>query len=319
MDRPHDACSKSLRASSRLPRALFLFAWSLFCAVALNTIPGCGSATQGGTSTAMAATVAPYVQPTEINVPEATAEGINIDGVNDGWVCAAASNAARLKFQVICGETTYNYDLPNDGTPTMYPINMGDGAYQFRIMMNTEGQNYVEVDSAEADVQLSSEFAPFLIPNQFCNYNGDSKCVEKAQQLVSKAQNQSDALAAVCMYVVDNTTYDKEKAKELAKSSGYIPDPDETLATGKGKCFDYASLSAAMLRSMGLPAKVMTGYVGKEQLYHAWIMVYIDGTWKTAQFSVEPNTWSRCDVTFASTGATQYSGSGSGYTDRYTY
>ena len=224
-----------------------------------------------------------------------------------------------MKFQVIHGEETYNYDLPNDGTPNLFPINMGNGSYRFRIMQNTEGKNYVELDSTSAEVVLESEFAPFLIPNQYCNYTAQSKCVAKARDLTSSATNEGEVVAAICTYVADNTKYDEAKAKELSKASGYIPDPDETLATGKGICFDYASLSAAMLRCMGLPAKVMTGYVGKEELYHAWIMVYADGTWETVAFSVKPKQWSRCDVTFASTGATQYTGSGSGYTDRYTY
>ncbi|MBQ3302292.1 MAG: transglutaminase domain-containing protein, partial [Eggerthellaceae bacterium] len=199
------------------------------------------------------------------------------------------------------------------------PINMGDGSSLFRVMQNTEGKNYVEVERAEADVTLTSEVAPFLIPNQICSYVASSDCVAKARELTSDSSNEGEAVEAICTYVVKNVAYDKAKAAELATATGYIPDPDETLSTGKGICFDYAALSAAMLRSMGLPAKVITGYVGQEQLYHAWIMVYIDGTWKTASFSVTPNTWSRCDVTFASTGATQYTGSGSSYTDRYTY
>lgn len=48
-------------------------------------------------------------------------------------------------------------------------------------------------------------------------------------------------------------------------------------------------------------------------------MVYVDGTWQTAQFSVKPNTWSRCDVTFASAGAGSTIGDGTTYTDRYIY
>ena len=190
---------------------------------------------------------------------------------------------------------------------------------QFRIMMNTEGNSYVEYYWADAYVELSSEFAPFLIPNQFCSYVPSSACVEKARELTNDATNQGEAVRNICEFVARNTSYDKAKAEKLANESGYVPNPDETLATGRGICFDYASLSAAMLRSMGLPAKVVTGYVGEENLYHAWIMVYIDGTWETAVFSVTPNNWSRCDVTFASTGATKYTGSGTSYTDRYTY
>ena len=91
------------------------------------------------------------------------------------------------------------------------------------------------------------------------------------------------------------------------------------IPSGGGAYTDYASLSAAMLRSMGIPTKLVTGYVGADELYHAWIMVYIDGTWQEAQFTVSPNEWSRCDVTFASTGATKYVGDASAYIDRYIY
>ena len=123
----------------------------------------------------------------------------------------------------------------------------------------------------------------------------------------------------MCTFVADHVKYDNAKAAKLAQQSGYMPDPDDTLKTGTGICLDYASLSAAMLRSMGIPTKLMTGYVGKDEVYHAWIMVYIDGTWKASVFDVKSKTWSRCDVTFASTGATQYVGDASAYVDRYTY
>ena len=302
----------------------------------LNALPGCGSSSQGGSSASAAtpssasaasgsgaasgtATGATYQQPTDIVVPEATTDSINVAGANEGWVSASATSASRLKFQVACGDMVYNYDLPNDGTPTVFPVNMGNGAYVFRIMQNTTGNKYVELDRAEIEVALANEFAPFLLPNQICSYKKSSACVAKARELAAKATNEGQVVELICTYVAENVTYDTEKAEVLSKASGYIPDPDETLATGKGICFDYAALSAAMLRSLGMPTKVMTGYVGAKQLYHSWIMVYADGTWKTAAFSVSPNSWSRCDVTFASTGATEYSGSGIDYIDRYTY
>ena len=297
----------------------------VLCTFAIAALPACGSSSQGTAASEPAAannisaTGADYTQPDTVVVPVAAADCIDISGVNEGWVGASATSAERLKFQVINGEMTYNYDLPNDGTPTLFPINMGDGSYQFRIMQNTEGSNYVELDSTSIDVTLDSEFAPFLIPNQMCNYTESSACVAKAREITANATNEGEAVALICTYVIDNIEYDTAKAEELATATGYIPDADETLASGKGICFDYASLAAAMLRSMGFPTKVMTGYVGDEQLYHSWIMVYADGTWETATFSVSPNTWSRCDVTLASAGATQYTGSGTNYTDRYTY
>ena len=281
---------------------------------------GSGSGSGGGSS---APTGAAYAQPATVVTPTTTlapgSTGIDTSGISEGWVCAAAASTARLKFQIVTDAGTYNYDLPNDGTPTIYPLNMGNGSYNFRIMQNTEGSSYVELYSERATVTLSSEFAPYLKPGIFCAYTADSACVAKARELTADATNEAEAVANVCTWVAKNVKYDYPKAKELMATTGYIPDPDDTLATGTGICFDYASLSAAMLRSMGIPTKILTGYVGADEVYHAWIMVYIDGTWQTAKFSVSPNEWSRCDVTFASTGATATVGSGSGYTDRYTY
>ena len=283
----------------------------------------CGGSGSGSGGSSSTPTGAAYAQPASVTTPTTTlspgSTGIDTSGVSEGWVCAAATSTARLKFQVITDAGTYNYDLPNDGTPTIYPLNMGSGNYTFRIMQNTEGSSYVELQSARASVTLSSEFAPYLQPGVFCAYTADSACVAKARELTATATNEAEAVANVCTWVAKNIKYDYPKAEVLMATTGYIPDPDDTLATGTGICFDYASLSAAMLRSMGIPTKILTGYVGADQVYHAWIMVYVDGKWQTAKFSVSPNEWSRCDVTFASTGATATVGSGSGYTDRYTY
>ena len=99
---------------------------------------GSGSGSGGSSSTP---TGAAYAQPASVTTPTTTlspgSTGIDTSGVSEGWVCAAATSTARLKFQVITDAGTYNYDLPNDGTPTIYPLNMGSGNYTFRIMQNT--------------------------------------------------------------------------------------------------------------------------------------------------------------------------------------
>ena len=314
----------------RITRSLGRVALALVCAFALVAMPGCGGEGNeaeaigfpGGGADAGTATGAAFKAVSDVKVPDISGLApldIDTSAVNDGYVSVAAESAERLKFQVTNGEMTYNYDLPNDGTPTMYPINMGDGSYLFRVMQNTSGNNYVELYSDTADVSLGSEFLPFLLPNMFCDYDGSSACVAKAKELVANAANEGEALSAICLFVVDNVGYDNDKAQKLATTSGYAPNPDETLETKTGICFDYSSLAAAMLRSQGIPTKIVTGYVDPNNIYHAWIMVYIDGTWKTAQFNVESKTWSRVDTTFASTGGSSFVGEGVGYTDRYVY
>ena len=214
---------------------------------------------------------------------------------------------------------SYNYDLPGDGTPIIVPTNMGDGPYTFRVMQNTSGNNYVELFSVIENVNLSSETAPFLVPNMFVNYNESSAVVAKARELAQGAANQGDVVRNIYQWVVDNITYDHDKAAQLASATGYVPDPDATLASGTGICFDYASLGAAMLRSLGIPCQVITGYVSPDDVYHAWNMVYIDGEWISVEISIKPNSWTRVDLTFAASGAASTIGDGTSYTDRYTY
>ncbi|NBI32210.1 transglutaminase domain-containing protein [Enterorhabdus sp. P55] len=244
---------------------------------------------------------------------------IDVSSASKGYVGASAVNDSRLKFQVVRGERSYNYDLPGDGTPIICPINMGDGAYTFRIMQNTSGSSYVEVASATADVKLESEFAPYLVPNVFCNYTPSSAAVTQARSLVAGAQNEGEVVRAIYDWVVDTIAYDKAKAAELADATGYVPNPDSTLSSREGICFDYASLAAAMFRSLGIPCQIVTGYVSPDNIYHAWNMIYIDGRWVSAQITVNPDTWTRVDLTFAAAGAGGTIGDGTTYTDRYVY
>lgn len=260
------------------------------------------------------------LSPAAISSSDATDWGtIDTSTTTDGYVTVAVTNTERIKFQVICGDMSYNYDVPGDGTPVTCPLNMGNGYYTFRVMQNTSGDNYVELNSSDADVTLSNEFFPFLRPSTIVRYDSGSNCVAKARDLVSSAANQGDALQAVCNFVIHNVKYDNDKAAQVANVTGYLPNPDETLSTGKGICFDYAALGAAMLRSQGIPARVMTGYVSPENVYHSWMSVYIDGSWHNVQFTVDPKTWTRVDLTFASGASAGLVGDGKEYTDRYTY
>ena len=255
---------------------------------------------------------------------ESKAEGANgayvdTSATDKGYVAAKANASSKLKLQVTSGQQSNNYDLPNNGRAIVCPLTFGDGNYTFRVMQNTSGNNYVEIYRTSADVELDSEFEPFLRPNVYCDYDENSACVAKARELVANAETQADALKAICSYVVENISYDNTKAEKLKKATGYVPDPDETLESGSGICFDYASLGAAMLRSQGIPTKITTGYVSPDNIYHAWIMVYIDGSWTGAQFDIESKTWSRVDLTFAASAGTNNVSDGKDYQDRFTY
>lgn len=283
-------------------------------------LAGCTSAVSDTTSGTFYAhttlTLSPILQ---AEVVGDTDSQIDISSLSNGYVSVSVQNNSKLKFQIICGTTTYNYDLTGDGTWTTLPLTMGNGQYTFRIMQNTTGDRYAEVLSTEADVTLATSYEPYLRPNIYCSYDADSACVVKADQLCANATNEGDVLKAICTYIVDNISYDYDKAALLSDASGYIPDPDDTFSSGKGICFDYSSLTAAMLRSQGIPCKIITGYVAPNDVYHSWNMVYIDGTWTSVDIDVQARTWTRIDLCFEATGANSYVGDGTRYTDYRTY
>ncbi|WP_172623411.1 transglutaminase-like domain-containing protein [Arabiibacter massiliensis] len=308
---------------------------ALAFALALTSLAGCAGAgggtaageTRPGAANDEGTTSGPtFERPplaaSELDADAATADHdslIDVSHAAQGYVAASAQNENRMKLLVSKDGQQYNYDLPGDGTPLAAPLNMGDGAYEVSVMQNTSGNSYVAVNSVTVDVAMDSEFEPFLRPNVFCDYDEDSACVAKADELAAGAQNQGDVLRAIYDWITANISYDTAKAQQLADATGYVPDPDATLFAGTGVCFDYVSLGAAMLRSQGIPTKIITGYVSPDEVYHAWNLVYLDGSWKSVQVDVEANTWTRIDLTFAAGGATQYVGDAKEYTDRFTY
>ena len=242
----------------------------------------------------------------------------DLSAVEEGYVAVSAVSDKRLKFQVDTGDIYY-YDLKNDGTPSIFPLQSGNGHYVFRVCENIVESSYAYIAETSVDVTMIDEFQPYLRTNDYVPYEKDSECVKLASQFASESYSALDVVDQVFRYVCQNVTYDKAKAENV--QSGYVPDPDETLKTGKGICFDYASLTASMLRSQGIPTKLIFGYVSPNDVYHAWNMIYTKETgWIVAEFKVDQNDWNRIDLTFSANGAdAQFIGDGGNYTDVYQY
>ena len=239
--------------------------------------------------------------------------------MRDGYVAVSAISEKRLKFQVKFAEETYTYDLARDGTPSVFPLSCGDGEYRFRVMENVVDSKYAELYASSCEVRLSDEFQPFLRPSDYVPYSAQSQCVAKASELAAACSTQAELVGAIYGFICQHVSYDREKAATV--SSGYLPNPDETLQTGRGICFDYASLAAAMLRSQGIPTREIFGYVSPNGVYHAWNMFYsAEQGWITVSFEVRENDWNRMDATFAASGADEsFIGDGGNYTDLYCY
>ena len=312
----------------------------LLAALMLSALCGCGRtetvsdedvplfslfSRKSGSSGAAEEDRGPYIAPAFLDSAyhPSLAEGpsnarIDLSALSEGYVAVSAVSSQRLKFQVIMGEYKYNYDLASDGTPSVFPLPCGDGQYTFRVMENVTESRYAEIFSATRQVVLLDEFQPFLRPNAYVNYTQDSACVKKAQELAETAGDAMGLVGAVFRFVCETVTYDTQKASTVR--SGYVPTPDETMATGKGICFDYASLAGAMLRSQGIPTREVFGYVSPNGVYHAWNMFYTEQTgWVTVSYEVREG-WNRLDLTFSANGAdADFIGDGSNYSEVFYF
>lgn len=221
----------------------------------------------------------------------------------------------KVKLQ-ITKDTTYTYDVFGRGSYEVFPLTEGSGNYNVQIFENVSGNQYAQAGGETISVNLENEYNTFLYPSQYVNFTEGSAAIQTGNTL--KGGNIIETVTNVYNYVVNNTTYDNNKAATV--QSGYLPNVDSTLSTKQGICFDYAALMAAMLRSQDIPTKLQIGYQGSA--YHAWISVYsAEQGWIDNIISFDGTTWTMMDPTYASTGGRQYgncSASG-GYVTKYNY
>lgn len=211
-------------------------------------------------------------------------------------------NGVKLKVQITQPDgSDYNYDLTSTGAWERFPLTQGDGAYTVKLLEHIEGDRYTIRDTYPLELTLSDPLSPFLLPSQMVNYTGDSQAVRLAGQLTALAGDGGERIELLFDYVVDHIDYDYDKSASV--EPGYLPDPDGTLASGKGICLDYAALLCAMARSQGIPCRLVTGYAGEEKTYHAWVEVWCEteGTVDEA-IPITAGAWTRLDPTFVSGG-----------------
>ncbi|MCI8423578.1 MAG: transglutaminase domain-containing protein [Lawsonibacter sp.] len=247
---------------------------------------------------------------------------IDYSNVADGYVMVqfTASTDKPLRVQIVGPTTTYVYFL-TAGQWTTFPMSDGNGTYKVNVLEGTSSGKYALVCSESISVTLSNEFAPFIRPNQYVDYSGATNTLQKAEELTRGLTDPLAKVEKVYDFVVNNLTYDTQKASSV--KSGYLPALDSVLASKKGICFDYAALMAGMLRSQGVPCKLVVGYAGTA--YHAWISVWTeDQGWVDGVIFFDGSVWQRMDPTFASSGKSseaimKYIGDGSNYTAKQFY
>ena len=175
---------------------------------------------------------------------------VDLSCVNEGYFGIYAESSSRMKLQVFKDSDTFTYELKS-GEPQLFPLQCGDGTYTIKVMENVSGNQYYELYSTSASVSLDDPLAPYVRPNAYADYDENSDCVKEAAKMASNSNSESDFVGQVYDYICKKVDYDYKEAETVG--SDYVPDPDEVLDTGKGICFDYASLAASMISSSVAP------------------------------------------------------------------
>lgn len=226
---------------------------------------------------------------------------IDFSNASFGYVSAKyTGSVSKIKFRITVGGKDYDYNLIPNKTE-YFPLSEGNGSYTMTIYENTSGTRYsAAVQRKNFPVSISNSLSPFLYPNQYSTYNSSSACVYKAAEVCAGKTGDIEKIAAIFMWITDNVSYDYALADSVKAGSTktYVPNPENTYNSRKGICFDYASLMCAMLRSQGIPTRLVMGYASPD-IWHAWNEVYTTETgWITPELLFKNAGYNIADSTF---------------------
>ncbi len=212
----------------------------------------------------------------------------------NGTVSFSYNNTNKERCKVVTrleGGKMYQYDVPQGECEMVFPLSQGNGTYVVYLCINTTGNRYSVLESVNITLDLEDDLKTFLCSNRIIDWDKENEAIKKAYALTKNSETDEDKIGIIYDYMVENFSYDYDKMEnidKLASESAYVPDIDETYAAKMGICYDISALTAAMLRSISIPAKVVTGYSSNTISYHAWNRIYF----------MKRKDWRTVDITY---------------------
>lgn len=181
-----------------------------------------------------------------------------------------SNSGTNPKVVIKKDDKKYTYDLDLNGR---YPLSLGNGEYEVSVLENVSENKYQVVEEYTVKFDIKDSNVVFLQSVQQVNWTTEMDAIMKAASLTKNLKSDSQKATAIYNYIIKNFKYDKSKISNI--SSNYIPNIDSVYKDSKGICYDFAVLYAAMLRSVGIPTRLVMGYKKDINTYHAWNQVYL--------------------------------------------
>jgi hypothetical protein len=148
--------------------------------------------------------------------------------------------------------------------------------YNFGYTSKIKGKNVLykvpEVSLPYSD--LSSEYQEYLQSEEIININSD--IISKTSEIIENENNAYLAVHQIATWINDNIEYDLNTlTAKASKQSSWV------LSNRQGVCDEIASLFISMTRSIGIPARFVSGvaYTNVDNTFgnHGWAEVYYPG------------------------------------------
>lgn len=205
----------------------------------------------------------------------AGAASTSIDGrLGKVSVYLSTKDEGSFKFEVKRGDEVRRYDVFKG--KNQFNLTFGNGDYTFTLYRSTDGKRFKVQSRQEQAVRLTHSTAPFLHSIQ--NVSIDSATEKLAKTLSRSSYSSSQQALVTSRHVNQTIAYDYKKLTKL--NATYLPNNATTLKTKRGICYDFASLTAALLRKQGIPTRLVMGTANGVDGYHAWNEVYVDKKWR---------------------------------------
>ncbi|MDR1208709.1 MAG: transglutaminase-like domain-containing protein [Clostridiales bacterium] len=182
----------------------------------------------------------------------------------------------RLLVQKDGSSESYQYIISRYGKINI-PLQMGDGAYTALMLENIQGYSYRVLSQSRFDAVITDATAAYKVASPIVNYSETMEAIKGYAELLKDKPDERARIAAAYKDVVESYTYDDYKAAN--PTSDYVPVIDDIYKSKKAICYDYSAMLASVLRSRGVPARLIMGYAPEISAYHAWNELYIDDEW----------------------------------------
>ena len=171
------------------------------------------------------------------------------------------------------------------------PLTRGTGRYDVVVneAISNDSSSYVEICTGYVNNYININSTDLYIAPTFnINWNYNDPHIAYARSVYyNMGGDRLMTVSLINLYFTYNFTYNDSMWYYYNTYPYYKIDTSSFFNSRTGYCEQYAVAFAEMMRSLGIPAKVVYGLCNGEE--HAWNEVYLNGIWTRVDNTVSAN------------------------------